>query len=321
MKTMTDRHIILAELVAATMLVAAHGACAESYPEKRISLVVGFGAGGMTDVTSRMLGRHMEKTLGVPVIIENKPGAGGTLAINSVGQMPVDGYTMVSIPADGPFTSAYLGKPINLDEWAIIGGYMPQERVVFAAKNAPFNTFQEMVEYAKKSPVAFGDGASFWSARVMEAYAKKHHLQIAVVSHRSGQEASMAVIGGHVMAAETGTGTPAWTAGKAGELKILATLTPGGLAHFGMPDVPTLEKLGADYIVRTFYGYAVRVRTPPDRLEKLRAALNRAIEDPDVQQQMRAIDLTPAWIDPKAYDTTLRNVAEDADKLREDLQK
>jgi tripartite-type tricarboxylate transporter receptor subunit TctC len=72
------------------------------------------------------------------------------------------------------------GKPINLDEWAIIGGYMPQERVVFAAKNAPFNTFQEMVEYAKKSPVAFADGTSFWSARVMEAYAKKHHLQIAV---------------------------------------------------------------------------------------------------------------------------------------------
>jgi tripartite-type tricarboxylate transporter receptor subunit TctC len=122
-----------------------------------------------------MLGRHMEKALGVPVVIENKPGAGGTLAINSVGQMPADGYTMMSILADGPFTSAYRGKPINLDDWAIIGGYMPQERVVFAARNAPFNTFQEMVEY---SPVAFGDGASFWSARVVEVYAKKHKLEI-----------------------------------------------------------------------------------------------------------------------------------------------
>jgi putative tricarboxylic transport membrane protein len=162
---MIDRHTT-AVLVAATMLVAANGAGAQSYPEKRISLVVGFGAGGMTDVTSRVFGRHMEKTLGIPVIIENKAGAGGTLAINSVGQMPANGYTMVSILADGPFTSAYQGKPINLDNWAILGGYMPQEGVVFAAKNAPFNTFQEMVEYAKKSPVEFGDGASFWSARV-----------------------------------------------------------------------------------------------------------------------------------------------------------
>src|SRR5262249_51630911 len=88
---MTDRHIIFAVLVAATMLMAPHGAGAQSYPDKRLSMVVGFGAGGMTDVTSRMLGRHMEKTLGVPIIIENKPGAGGTLAINSVGQMPADG--------------------------------------------------------------------------------------------------------------------------------------------------------------------------------------------------------------------------------------
>lgn len=65
----------------------------------------------------------------------------------------------------------------------------------------------------------------------------------------------------------------------------------------------------------------MRARTPSDRLEKLRAALNRAIEDPDVQQQMKAVDLTPAWIDPKAYEATLRNVAEDADKIREYLKK
>ena len=81
------------------------------------------------------------------------------------------------------------------------------------------------------------------------------------VSHRSGQEASMAIMGGHVMAAETGTGTPAWAAAKSGELNILATLTPGGLAAFGMPNVPTLEQLGADYIARVFYGYAVRAGT------------------------------------------------------------
>jgi tripartite-type tricarboxylate transporter receptor subunit TctC len=222
--------------------------------------------------------------------------------------MPADGYSMVSILTDGPFASAYQRKPIDLDDWAIIGGYMPQERVVFAAKNAPFSTFQEMVEYAKKSPVAFGDGASFWSARVVEAYAKKHNQQIAVVSHRSGQEASTAVIGGHVMAAETGTGTPAWTAGKAGELKILATLTPGGLALFGMPGVPTLDKLGPAHVVRAFYGYAVRAATSPDRLAKLRAALNRAVEDPVVQQRMKTIDLTPVWIDPDTYAATLRNV-------------
>jgi tripartite-type tricarboxylate transporter receptor subunit TctC len=198
---------------------------------------------------------------------------------------------------------------------------MPQERIMFAAKDAPFKTFQEMVDYAKKSSVAFGDGGSFWSARVVEAYAKKHNLQIAVVSHRSGQEASMAILGGHVMAAETGTGTPAWAAGKTGELKILATLTPGGLAPFGMPDVPSIEKFGADYIARVFYGYAVRASTPPDRIAKLREAFKKAVEDPEVQKQMTAIDLTPQWIDPKTYENTLKKVVEDANKLKEYLKK
>ena len=314
---------ILSLLSTAVMFATAtpQAAPAQGFPDRRLSIVVGFFAGGMTDVTSRMLGRHMENALGVTVIIENKPGVGGTLAINSVGQLPADGHTLVSFPTEVPFTNAYQGKPFNLDEWAVLGGYMPQERVVFAAKDAPFNTFQEMVEYAKTSPVAFGDAGSFWSARVVEAYAKKHGLQIAVVSHRSGQEASMAIMGGHVMAAETGTGTPAWAAAKSGELKILATITPGGLAAFGMPNVPTLEQMGADYIVRVFYGYAVRAATPADRVEKLRAVFRQAVEDSEMQKQMTAIDLTPMWIDPATYEATLRKVADDAKELREYLKK
>ena len=100
------------------------------------------------------------------------------------------------------------------------------------------------LERAVRSPGVFGDGASFWSARVVEAYAKKHNLLVAVVSYRSGQEASTAVIGGHVMAAETGTGT------------------------LGGPQART-----------------------------------------------------PVWIDADTYAAMLRNVAEDADKLREYLKK
>ena len=216
-------------------------------PEGRITMVVGFGAGGMTDVSSRILAQKLEKLLNTTVIIENRVGAGGTLAINAVRQMPADGYTMVSFLSDGPFTAAYQGKPVNLADWAIIGGYMPQERVLFAAKAAPFQTVQEMMVYAKTNPITMSDGGSFWSARVMEAFAKKHGLQIAVVAQRSGQAASTEVLGGHVTMAETGVWTPAWSAAKGGDLKF-ATLTPGGLAPFGMSDVPTFEKLGADYV-------------------------------------------------------------------------
>jgi tripartite-type tricarboxylate transporter receptor subunit TctC len=168
-----------------------------------------------------MLGRHLEKTLGVTVIVESKVGAGGTLTIRAAAQL----------------------------------------------------------------------------------------------------QASMAILGGHVMTAETGTGTPAWMAGKNDELKILATPTPGGLAPSGMPNVPTLEKLGADYIVRIFYGYAVRAATPTDRVEKLRVALKQNVQDREVRQQMKTNDLTPEWIDPKTFGATLRKVTDDGVKLYDYLKK
>jgi len=320
---MIDRHLRAYAVLAigAAAALFGSGASAQDFPARHITMVVGFGAGGMTDVTSRMLANKLEKLLGTTVVVENKGGAGGTLAIKSVGQMEADGYTLVSLLTDGPFTGAYLEKPIDLADWAIVGGYMPQERVLFAAKTAPFNTAQEMMEHAKRTPITMSDGGSFWSARVMEAFAKKHNLQVAVVAQRSGQAGSNEVMGGHVTMAETGTGTPAWSAAKNGDLKIIATLTPGGLAKFGMPDVPTFEKLGADFMPRMYYGYAVRAGTPADRIAKLRAAFKQAVEDPEVRAQMIKIDLTPMWIDPKTYEETLRKVADDGVRLREYLKK
>jgi tripartite-type tricarboxylate transporter receptor subunit TctC len=307
--------------VAFAALAISNGASAQSFPDGRVTMVVGFGAGGMTDVTSRILANKLEKLLSATVIVENRAGAGGTVAISSVAKMPGDGHTLVSILTDAPFTAAYQGRPIDLADWAIIGGYMPQERVLFAAKSAPFATAQEMMAYAKTNPITMSDGGSFWSARVMEAFAKKHGLQVAVVAQRSGQAASNEVLGGHVTMAETGTGTPAWAAAKGGELKILATLTPGGLAQFGMPAIPTFEKLGADFVPRMFYGYAVRAATPADRVQKLRAAFKTAVEDAQVREQMTRIDLTPVWIDPATYEATLKRVVADAEKLREYLKK
>jgi tripartite-type tricarboxylate transporter receptor subunit TctC len=318
---MIDRRRLLATAALAMTAMPAAPAIAQRFPDRRVTMMVGFGAGGMTDVTSRILAKKLEELLNATVIVENRAGAGGTLAIGAVAQMEADGHTLVSFLTDGPFTAAFQGKPLNLDEWAIIGGYMPQERVLFAAKSAPFNTAREMMAYAKSNPVTASDGGSFWSGRVIEAFAKKHGLEIAVVPQRSGQAGSNEVMGGHVTMAETGTGTPAWAAAKSGDLKIIATLTPGGLAPFGLPDVPTFEKLGADFVTRMFYGYAVRAATPPDRIARLRTAFKQAVEDPEVRAQMTRLDLTPGWIEPATYEATLRQVTAEGERLREYLKK
>ncbi len=296
------------------------GARAQDFPSEPITMLVGFGAGGMTDTSSRIMAEKLEEILGVRVIVENKPGAGGTLAIATAAEGPADGHTIVSFLTDSPFTAIYQDRPIDLDDWAIIGGYMPQERVLFARQDAPFQTFEEFVEYAKENPVTFADGGSFWASRVMEAFAKKHGLQLRMVPFRSGAEGSAAILGGHVTLAETGVGTPAWHSARDGGLAILATLTPGGLEQFGYPDVPTLDTLGADYVLRIYYGYAAPAEVPEERLEILRDAFKQAVEAPEVQEKLRQLDLTPEWIEPERYREILQSVTSDAEELKEYLK-
>ena len=304
----------------ATAASTATPAMAAGFPDGPVTMMVGFGAGGMTDTSSRIMAEELATQLGTKVLVENKPGAGGLLAIKATDALPADGQTMVSFLTEGPFTAAYQGEPLDLARWSIVGGYMPQERVLFAAASAPFSTFEEMVAYAKETPITFADGGSFWSSRVVEAYAKKHDLTIRLVPFRSGAEGSAAILGGHVTTAETGVGTSAWHAAREGGLKILATLTPGGLAQFGYPDVPSLDQRDADYVARVYYGYAVRADTPADVLEKLRAAFKAAVEAPAVQEKLKAIDLTPQWIEPAEYEEVLQSVTKDAQELRDYLK-
>lgn len=306
--------------IAALALVLVGGAGdGQAFPDEPITLVVGFGAGGMTDVSSRIIAEKLAEVTGTRVLVENRPGAGGTLAIANVAELPADGYTVVSFLSDGPFTATYQERPIDLDDWAMIGGFMPQERVLFARSEAPFETVEEFVDYAKNEPVTFADGGSFWSSRVMEAFAKKHDLNVRLVPFRSGAEGSAAILGGHVTLAETGVGTPAWQSGRDGGLKIMATLTPGGLAAYGLDDVPSLDEVGADYVVRMQYGYAVHADVPEDRLAFLRDAFRQVIEDEDVQARLREMDLTPAYTDAEAYAELMAMVVADGDALRDYL--
>ena len=317
---MPVNHLSVAALAVGIGLGLAATSEAVAFPDQPITLVVGFGAGGMTDVSSRIIAEKLEEVTGTTVVVENRPGAGGTLAIANVAEMPADGYTVVSFLTEGPFTATYQERPIDLADWEMIGGYMPQERVLFARSDAPFETVEELVEYAKNEPVTFADGGSFWSSRVMEAYAKKHGLTVRLVPFRSGAEGSAAILGGHVTLAETGVGTSAWQAGRDGGLKILATLTPGGLAPFDLPDVPTFEQLGADYVVRVQYGYAVKAGLPEENLAFLRDAFEQVVEDPEVQAALSEIDLTPVYTDPETYAELMEAVTADADALREYLK-
>ena len=316
-RTSTIRNICAALLLA----TGTSGAAAQDSPSEPITVVVGFGAGGMTDTSSRILAEELGKKLGVRIVVENRPGVGGLLALEEVQRRPADGYTFVTHLSDSPFTAAYQNKPLDPAQWTMLGGYMPQERVLFGRADNPFHTLDEMVAHAKDNVVTFADGGAFWSARVMEAFGKQNGLQMRLVPFKSGAEGSAAILGGHVMLAETGVGTPAWSSAKEDGLEILATLSPGGLADFDLDKVPTFKSAGADYVVDIQYGFAIRAETPPERIEILTKALHEVVEDPAVKERFKKIDLILKWTPPDEYAAKMKNVAESAAGLKAFLEK
>src|SRR5262245_3690010 len=152
-------------------------AAAQSFPEGRITMVVGFGAGGMTDVTSRILAGKLEKLLGTTIVVENRAGAGGTLAIKSVSQMAADGHTLVSFLTDGPFTAAYQDRPIDLADWPIIGGCKAQGRGLVAAKGGPSSSSRERVADGANTTTAPLESGSVARGHGERAGAKQHNPQ------------------------------------------------------------------------------------------------------------------------------------------------
>jgi tripartite-type tricarboxylate transporter receptor subunit TctC len=288
-----------------------------AFPDKPITILVGYGAGGMTDVSTRILAEKLEKILGVDIIVENKPGAGGTIAWAELLKRPSDGYTFVSFGSSAYVTAVMLERDIKLDDFAPIGSFMKQQRVLFARKDMPFKTLEEMVDYAKKTPVTFADGGAYWAARVVEAMSKQFDLKMRLVPFRSGSEGSAAILGGHVATAETGVGTGAWLgATKENKLNILATLSPGNLDEVGQPGIKSISDIGAKYLAQLYYGYAAKAGTPADRVKVLADAVEKALSDPDAVKKFQSRDLIPEWIPGDSYMKTLNGFTTEAKELK-----
>jgi tripartite-type tricarboxylate transporter receptor subunit TctC len=310
------KNIIWVSIILASIILwQALPACAADFPTKPISLIVGFGPGGMTDVCSRLFAEKMEKFLGQKVIVENKPGAGGYTALISVLNGSADGYTFVSCSTSTASATSLLGRPLASEKLGLIGSFMPQERVLFARKDVPFRTFEALVEYAKETPVTFAGGGSIWAARVVEAMAKELDLKIRIVPFRSGAEGSAAIIGGHVTLAETGVGTGAWQSALKGGLNIIAVLTDGDLKEFGFPEVKSIKDYGVTHFARIYFGYALPAGVPEERRQKLEDALKFAVEDPEVISKMKELDLKPRFLPAKAYRPIIEAVFKEAAEL------
>ena len=304
--------------VAGILLAAAGSAPAvAAFPDKPVTIIIGYGPGGMTDVSTRILAERLENILGVEVFVEHKPGAGGVLAWQALLERAADGYTIVDFGSSAYVTALMLDREIGLNDFEPLGSIMVQQRVLFGRKDMPFKTLEELIAYAKETPVTFADGGAFWASRVVEAMSKQFDLKFRLVPFRSGAEGSAAILGGHVATAETGVGTGAWLgATREGKLNVLGVLSPGNLDDVGQTGVRSISEVGAKFLVQMYYGYAVKQGTDPEKVKILVSAIEQAVKDEATEEKFRSRDLIPEWIAGDEYLKILSGLTGEAKELK-----
>jgi tripartite-type tricarboxylate transporter receptor subunit TctC len=291
----------LVQLAAASLAAPSFLAQAQAFPAKPIKLVIAFPAGGPTDITMRSLADNAGKVLGQAVIVENKPGAGGTLPAQALQTAPADGYTLAQIPL-GVFRLPYTTK-INWDPVKDISYVINVTGYAFGIvvpTDGPIKNWNDFVAYAKANPgkLSYGSTGTMTSPHLTtELIAQRLGLQLNHVPYKGSADLAQAIVGGHLMAAADSTGFAPLV--ESGKLRVLNTWGEQRLAKF--PDAPTLKELGLDLVQNSPFGIGAPRGTPPDVVKKLHDAFKKAMEDPSYVQALGRYDMLPIYMDSAQY--------------------
>ena len=293
-----QRRLLLAHATVATVL--ATGAVATqaqpAYPSKPVTFVVPYLAGGTTDLVARVVGEHMARSLGQPVVIENKPGAGGNIGMDAVAKAKPDGYTIgfgaISTDALNPHIYKSMAFDPRKDFSAIsMLGY--STIVLEVAKDFPANTVQELIAYTKSHPGlqygTAGAGTSMHLAGVM--FAQMAGLDVVHVPYKGSVPGITDMLGGHLPAMfdNLPASLPHIQAGK---LKALAVA--GNERSPSLPQVPTIAEAGLKgYAVDPWFGVYGPARMNPSITARLNEAINKALADPAVKDKLVQAGFTP----------------------------
>ena len=297
---MQRRHII--QWGAAALTAASLGAAsAQSFPAKPVKLVIAFPAGGPTDISMRVLADNASKILGQPVVVENKPGAGGTLPAQGLQSAPPDGYTLAQIPL-GVFRLPYTTK-INWDPVKDISYVLNVTGYAFGIvvpADSPLKTWTHFVAWAKANPgkLSYGSTGTMTSPHLTtELIAQKVGLELLHVPYKGSADLMQSILGGNIMAAADSTGFAPQV--EAGKLRVLNTWGAERLAKF--PDAPTLKELGLDIVQNSPFGIGAPKGTPAPVVKRLHDAFKQAMEQESYRTALARYDMVPIYMGTAAY--------------------
>lgn len=288
-----------------------------TYPNRAITVIVPYAAGGRTDLTNRILAQYIKNYLGQPVVVEVKPGASSVLGTLHVANSKPDGYTILGA-SGGLITAPYtVETPMNYQDFAPIGrfNYDPAVLAISPTKLKVKN-LREFVEHARKNPkevmVAVDPGTS--NELHAMAFAKANGIEFRYIPYKGGGERIVALSGGHVDAMFDVPVTVK-SAVQAGKAKIIGV---GSAERFQtMESIETFKEIGTNLVLGSFNGWTVHKKTPPAIVKTLENALEKATRDPEFIKTLTNSDAFTGYLTAAEFfkflaaeDTFIKQLAE-----------
>jgi tripartite-type tricarboxylate transporter receptor subunit TctC len=261
---------------------------AQTYPARPVRWVVGFAAGGLNDILARLIGQFLADRLGQPVVIENRPGAGGNIATEAVANAPADGYTLLLIGSSNTINPSLYDKlPFNfLRDIQGVAGIVRVPLVMEVTPSLPVKSVPEFIAYSKANPgkVNFASGGNGSSLHVAgELFKMMAGVDMVHVPYRGGGPALTDLIGGQVQVMFSNLPESIGYI-RAGSLRPLAVTTAA--RSDALPEMPTVGDFVAGYEASGIGGVGVPKGTPVEVIDKLNGAINAALADPKMKARL-----------------------------------
>jgi tripartite-type tricarboxylate transporter receptor subunit TctC len=284
------------------VLLLAAGSAFAQYPSKPVTVVVGFAPGGGTDTVARVMQKALGDNLGQPVVVDNKVGAGGNIAVDFVAKAAPDGHTIVLANVGSLTVAPYTIKGLPYDpvkDLAPISMGVVFPNVICVHSSVPAKTLADLIRMAREKPdtIAYGssgiNGAAHLAGELLKLMAK---AQFVHVPYKGGAPALTALIANQT---PVGILTPVTALPhiKAGTIRALATT--GSRRADLMPDVPTVAESGyAGYEATNWYAYLAPARTPKDIIDRLNREVVKTLNDPKVREDLHKQGVEPTPTTP-----------------------
>jgi tripartite-type tricarboxylate transporter receptor subunit TctC len=292
--------------MAGSGLVAAQGA----YPARPVRLIVPFPPGGGTDITARAVGLKLTESFGQPVIVDNRPGANGTIGVDITAKSAPDGYTITMISSSHAVNVGLYPKlPYDLlKDLAPVTQATSQPYAMVIYPGVPAKTVKEFIAYAKAKPgtVNYGSSGTGGISHLGGAwFAQLAGIDMVHIPYKGGAPATLDMIAGrnHM---QLGTFLLTGAHIKAGRLRVLAVTTPK--RWHGTPDLPTVQEAGVPgFAITQWYGMLAPAKTPPALVARLNKEIARVLHLPDVKDKLAADGADAVGSPPAAFGAHIKS--------------